>query len=131
MNLNIITDSFIRIKNGYDQKLESVLVLKSKKITPILDMLCVEGFIRGYTSCLVNNTKLKVLLKYSGGQGSLKDIKIISKSGRRVYVNVNDLWYIYSLNGLGCFIISTSKGVLTLREALEHNTGGELICYVS
>jgi len=127
---NILNDSYARIKNGCRLGFDSVLLLRSKKIIKVLDVLYLEGFIRGYTYT-PNNNKVNVLLKYSnGGKCSLQGIKGISRSGKRVYVSVDTLWSINSNVNMGCFIVSTSRGVMTLRTALKYNIGGELLCYV-
>lgn len=127
--VNIIDDSFARIKNGYKLNYPSVLIIKSKKIIPILDVLYDEGFIRGYVF-ITESDKIKVLLKYSEGTSVIKNIKTISKSSQKIYIKASSLWGLYSRCGFGCYILSTTKGVITLREALEYNIGGELICYV-
>ena len=132
MGVNNLTDSFIRIKNGYKLNLDSVLILKSKKIIKVLEILYLEGFIRGYSFNSFDSNKIKILLKYtSGGEGSLRRIKILSKPSRRVYASVKTLWNLNLKKNLGCFILSTSKGVLNLNDALKYNVGGELLCYVA
>lgn len=129
--INILSDSYARIKNGYRLNLESVLVLNSKKVVKILDVLYLEGFIRGYNFNVSEPNKIKVLLKYSSdGESSLRDIKGISNSGKKVYVSVDTLWNISLKSNMGCFILSTSKGIMSLNDALKHNVGGELLCYV-
>ena len=132
MGINILNDSYVRIKNGYKLNLDSVLILKSKKIIKVLEVLYLEGFIRGYSFDLLYPNKIKVLLKYSsGGKSSLRDIKGISRSGKRAYVSVKALWNLNLKMSLGCFILSTPKGVLSLSDALKYNVGGELLCYVA
>lgn len=129
---NTLSDFCSRVKNSSYTKIESVLVIKSKKIIKILDILLLEGFIRGYSLNSEDKNKIKVLLKYSpSSRPSIRDIKIISKSGKRVYSSVNSLWRIQS-NLVGkCIILSTSKGIMSLNMALKKNVGGELLCYVS
>merc|ERR1712076_265640 len=120
MKMNILDDSFARIKNSYKLNRRSVLIIRSKKVTSVLDVLYDEGFIRGYNFVNVDGKKqIKVLLKYSAtGVSVIKNIKTISRGSRRVYVKANILWGLYSRIGFGCCILSTSKGVLSLREAL-------------
>lgn len=129
---NILSDFCCRLKNGSYSRIESVLVIKSKKIIKILDILLLEGFIIGYSFNSKDKNKVKVLLKYSSSSKSgIRDIKIISKSGKRIYSSVNSLWSI-QFNLIGkCIILSTSKGIMSLNMALEKNLGGELLCYVS
>lgn len=129
---NILNDSYVRIKNGYQLGLDSILILRSKKVIRVLDVLYLEGFIRGYSLDTSDKGKINVLLKYSSeGRGSLKNIKGISRSGKRVYVSIATLWNMNSRSNLGCYILSTSKGVMSLKHALKFNVGGELLCYVS
>lgn len=128
---NILNDTYARIKNGYRLKFDSILVLKSKKVMRILDVLYLEGFIRGYSFNTLEQNKIKILLKYSSnGEGSLRNIKSISKSSKRIYATVGNLWSISLKSNISCVILSTSKGVLSLNEALKRNIGGELLCYV-
>lgn len=128
---NTLSDTYTRIKNGSKLNLNSILVLNSKKVVRVLDVLYLEGFIRGYSFDSQEQNKIKVLLKYaSDGKSSLRDIKGISKSSKRVYVCVNTLWSIHAKSNISCFILSTPKGVISLNRALEYNVGGELLCYV-
>ena len=131
MVMNTLNDTFIRIKNGYKCKFGSIFVLRSKKIIKFLDILYLEGFISGYSLCTDRN-KIKVLLKHiRGGEGALREIKSISKSGKRVYISVKNLWLLENISKTGCFILSTSKGMMSSNEALKQNVGGELLCYVA
>lgn len=132
MVTNILSDTYVRIKNGYKLHLKEVLVLKSNKVISVLDVLYLEGFIRGYVIDSCEQNKIKVLLKYSlEGEACLKNIIGVSKSCKRVYLNTNSLWSLYSKSNISCFILSTSKGVVSLNKALYLNVGGELLCYVS
>lgn len=131
----MVTDSLIdmisRIRNGVSLKLKDVLVIKSAKVKSVLDVLYLEGFIAGYTLNCEDPRKIRVFLKYnSGGLSVLKDIKSISRSGKRVYLPVKVLWNLHSSYNFNCFILSTSKGVLSLKSALKLKVGGELLCYV-
>ena len=131
MIINTLNDSLIRIKNGYKLKFGFVLVLKSKRIINFLDVLYLEGFIRGYSLSAEKN-KIKVLLKYTDGNKKvLRETKNISKSGKRTYVSVKNLWLLDSISKNGCFILSTSKGMMSSNRALKENIGGELLCYVA
>ena len=129
--INSLNDSFIRIKNGYKFNLDSVLIVKSKKVIKVLDILYLEGYISGYSLDPLDIYKIKVLLKYnSDGKSPFRGIKVISISSKRVYVSVDTLFNLNLKNSLGCFILSTSKGILCLNDALKYNIGGELLCYV-
>jgi len=129
--INTLSDTYIRIKNGYILNSKFVWVIKSKQVVNILSILYLEGFIRSYSFDSNQPNKIKVDLKYSSdGQGAVRNIKGISKSSRRVYTSNKTLWGLCSKNSLGCFILSTSKGVMSSKEALKINVGGELLCYV-
>ena len=128
---NTLSDLYVRIKNGYSLKLEEVLVLRSKLVVKVLDILLLEGFIRGYSFNVKDFNKIKVLLKYSAsGKKAIREIKGVSGSSRRLYVSVDVLWSFYSESDTTCLILSTSKGVIDLKTALKLNIGGELLCLV-
>jgi small subunit ribosomal protein S8 len=73
-------------------------------------------------------SELNIELKYSEGQPVIREIKRVSKPGRRVYTQVKDVPRVY--NGLGISILSTPRGVLSDKEAREANVGGEILCRV-
>ena len=128
---DVLNDAFIRIKNGYSLGVESVLVLRSRKVLFMLDLLYLEGFIRGYSFNVKDSNKIKVLLKYSAtGKKAIREIKGVSGSGRRLYASVDILWGFYSESDTVCLILSTSKGIIDLKTALKLNIGGELLCLV-
>lgn len=128
---NTLSDLYVRIKNGYSLKLEEVLVLRSKLVVKVLDILLLEGFIRGYSFNVKDFNKIKVLLKYSAsGKKAIREIKGVSGSSRRLYASVDVLWSFYSESDTTCLILSTSKGVIDLKTALKLNIGGELLCLV-
>jgi len=128
---NTLSDLYARIKNGYRLKLNEVLVLNSKMVVKVLDILLLEGFIRGYSFNVKDSNKIKVLLKYSvSGKKAIRDIKGVSGSGRRIYVSVDVLWSFYSEANTVCLVLSTSKGIINLKTALKYNIGGELLCMV-
>ena len=125
-----IADMLTRIRNANRMRHEKVEIPASRTKTDILSVLKQEGFIVDYQ--LVKSGvqgKLVVTLKYTPvKERVIKGLKRISKPGLRVYVQHNNLPRV--LNGLGIAIVSTSKGVLTDRDAREANVGGELIAYV-
>ena len=96
----------------------------------VLDVLTSEGYIRGYARIDHKNglSELEIELKYSNGQPAIREIKRISKPGRRVYSPVRDLRTV--ANGLGVAILSTPKGVMSDARAREENVGGEVLCSV-
>lgn len=125
-----IADMLTRIRNASSVKHETVEVPASKMKKEIARILLEEGYIRGYD--VIEDTKqgmIKIQLKYAGnGQRVITGLKKISKPGMRVYADRQSVPRVY--NGIGISIISTSKGVLTDRQAREKGVGGEVICYV-
>ena len=125
-----IGDMFTRIRNGQMRNLNHVNIPASKFRSKILEILKTEGYINNfYLKKKKKNIKIiKVNLKYYEGSPVIKEIKRISKPGRRVYSRANSIPKI--LNGLGMAIISTSQGVMSDMEARKNNVGGEIICKV-
>lgn len=125
-----ISDMLTRIRNAQRACLPKTQAPHSKKLQAVCDVLEREGFIRGtMVNELGNNKKeLVVELKYFEGEPVIKEIKRISKCGRRQYASVDALPKVR--NGLGVSILSTSKGVLSDFEARQQNVGGEVLCSV-
>jgi small subunit ribosomal protein S8 len=96
----------------------------------VLDVLVDEGYIRGYARIdhKSGQAELEIELKYANGQPAIREIKRVSKPGRRVYSAVRDLETV--ANGLGVAILSTPKGVMSDSKAREENVGGEILCNV-
>ena len=125
-----IGDMFSRIRNGQMRSLNSIDIPSSNFRQNILKILKDEGFIKDYYIEKSENNKinLKINLKYYEGNPVIKEIKRISKPGRRVYSRANSIPRV--MNGLGLAILSTPKGVMTDTEAKRNNIGGEIICKV-
>jgi small subunit ribosomal protein S8 len=125
-----IGDMFTRIRNGQMRLLETVQIPSSNFRKNILEILKSEGFIKNYYIEKLENNKinLKINLKYYEGNPVIKEIKRISKPGRRVYSRATSIPKV--MNGLGFAILSTPKGVMTDTEARKNNIGGEIICKV-
>ena len=125
-----IGDMFSRIRNGQMRSLNSVEIPSSNFRQNILKILKDEGYIKDfYIEKKVNNkTNLKINLKYYEGDPVIKEIKRISKPGRRVYSRANSIPRV--MNGLGLAILSTPKGVMSDTEARKNNVGGEIICRI-
>ena len=125
-----IGDMFTRIRNGQMRNLNSVLIPASKFRSKILEILKAEGYINSFflESSENNKNVIKVNLKYFEGTPVIKEIKRISKPGRRVYSRATSIPKIQ--NGLGMAIISTSQGVMSDIQARKNNIGGEIICKV-
>ena len=125
-----IGDMITRIRNAQMRLLNNVRIPGSKFREKILDVLKQEGFIADYKllSDSSNKGSLSVDLKYSNGLPVIKEIKRVSKPGRRVYVRATSIPKIQ--NGLGLAIVSTSIGIMTDNDARSKNVGGEIICKV-
>ena len=126
-----IADFLTRIRNAYLAGKKIVEVPSSKMKVALTKILCEKGYILSYkvvegTPC---NT-LKLALKYHPQTKvpAVKGIQRVSKPGLRKYTDVENMPRV--LNGLGIAILSTSKGIITDKEARELNVGGEVICYV-
>ncbi len=131
MNINDpIADMLARIRNAHMRHKSCVSVPNSKLRAWVLDVMKNEGYIRGYETAKTDDghENLVVELKYFEGQPVIKEMKRISKPGRRVYTNAKDLPQVRQ--GLGVAIVSTSKGVMTDAQARVANVGGEVLCTV-
>lgn len=125
-----IADLLTRVRNGQKAGHEVVSVPASKLKIAITDLLKAEGFIRNY-KCIRDKKQglIKIALKYDEeGVGAIRGIDRVSKPGRRVYLGAEKLPYVK--NGYGVAIVSTSRGVVTDRDARKNNLGGEFICSV-
>ena len=125
-----IGDMFTRIRNGQMRSITTIDVPASNFRLKILEVLKNEGYISNYYIEQKENNKknLKVELKYYEGNPVIKEIKRVSKPGRRVYSRADSVPRIQ--NGLGVAILSTPKGVMSDNEARKNNIGGEVICKV-
>ena len=125
-----IGDMFARIRNGQLRSLATIDIPSSNFRQNILKILKTEGYINDYHIEKNKNNKnnIKINLKYYEGNPVIKEIKRISKPGRRVYSRANSIPRV--MNGLGLAIVSTPKGVMSDVEARKNNLGGEIICRV-
>ena len=125
-----IADMLTRIRNANKMRHEKVEMPASRLKSDILSVLKKEGFIVDYAAAKDGvQGKIVVTLKYTATKERvIKGLKRISKPGLRVYVSVEDLPRV--LNGLGIALISTSKGILTDKEARLAQVGGEVLAYV-
>ena len=122
-------DLLTRIRNGQQARKDSVVSPASKLRARVLDVLQREGYIRGYREELVGgHSGLRIELKYFEGQPAIKHVARISKPGRRVYSGSKELPRVR--NGLGMAILSTSKGIMSDRQARQAQTGGDLLAYI-
>lgn len=131
MSFNDATSDLIAtLRNGQQARIAEVSAVSNTLNKNLLKVLESEGFIQGYSENEVRKgiKRLNIHLKYFEGQPVIRQIKRISKPGRRVYSEINALKK--NFNGLGVTILSTSKGVLSDHEARKQNVGGEIICEV-
>lgn len=123
-----IADMLTRIRNAYKARFEKVEMPASNMKMSILQALKNEGYVKGYKLLTEGHkAQLQVSLKYDARkQPAISELRRLSKPGRRVYVNKDEIPQIKS--GLGLAILSTSKGIITDRQARKEGVGGELIC---
>jgi len=125
-----IGDMFTRIRNGQLRLMPKVEMPSSNFRLKILEVLKSEGFITSYHIEKKENNKISLIvdLKYYEGTPVIREIKRVSKPGRRVYSSATSIPRIQ--NGLGLAIISTNKGIMSDIDARKNNIGGEIICRV-
>jgi small subunit ribosomal protein S8 len=125
-----IADMLTRIRNAIRARHDDVLIPASKMKADIAKILVTEGYVEKVENVEVEGKKMiKIIFKISGDkQRVIQGLRRISKPGLRVYSPAADLPKV--LSGLGIAIISTSKGILTDKEAREKNLGGEVLAYI-
>jgi small subunit ribosomal protein S8 len=126
-----IADMLTRIRNANMLKHEIVEIPKTKMSKAIAEILQREGYIQNFEIYTENlNQYLLLSLKYHGQSREpvITKLERVSKPGLRVYTNSKTIPIV--LGGLGISIISTSKGVMTGKSAMDHQIGGEILCYI-
>ena len=125
-----VADLLTRIRNANMAGHEQVEVLGSRLNLEIVKILQSEGFVKNYEIVKdKTRSRIKIGLKYGPRKEKvITDLKRVSKPGRRVYTKRGDIPRV--LSGLGIALVSTSKGVMTDREARRLGVGGEVLCYV-
>ena len=125
-----IADMLTRIRNANQLKYDTVEVIGTKMTLGIAEILKREGYISDFVyEKNKNGDKLTLTLKYGDRKERvITGLKRISKSGLRVYAKAQEIPHV--LNGLGIAIISTSKGLMTDKEAREAKLGGEVLAYI-
>ena len=128
--LDPIADMLTRIRNANTNKHETVLIPQSKTKLAIAEILKEEGYIVDFKETESEGIKMiEITLKYGpNGEKVIQGLKRISKPGLRIYSNAEQLPKV--LNGLGIAIVSTSKGIITDKNARKLNVGGEVLAYV-
>lgn len=126
---DVIADMLTRIRNANSAKHETVDVPASNLKKSIADILTAEGYIKGYQ--VVEDGKqgiIRITLKYQNKQRVIKGIRRVSKPGLRIYASCEEMPKV--MNGLGVAIVSTSKGIMTDKDARKLNVGGEVLAFV-
>lgn len=125
-----IGDMLTRIRNAQLRGRSTVMTPGSKLRVWVLDVLADEGYIRGYEKVTGSDghPAIEICLKYFDGTPVIREVKRVSKPGRRVYLGIKDIPQVRQ--GLGVSIVSTSKGVMSDSAARIANVGGEVICTV-
>ncbi len=123
-------DMLTRIRNAQLRGKSTVRTPASKLRAWVLDVLAAEGYIRGYerTTSAAGHPELEISLKYASGEPAIRELKRVSKPGRRVYSAAKEIPAVR--NGLGVSVVSTPKGVMSDAAARAANVGGEVLCRV-
>ncbi|WP_299612643.1 30S ribosomal protein S8 [uncultured Tateyamaria sp.] len=125
-----IGDMLTRIRNSQMRGKSVVSTPASKLREHVLEVLADEGYIRGFEKTTGENghPAIEISLKYYEGEPVIRELKRVSKPGRRVYMGVGDIPQVRQ--GLGVSIVSTSKGVMSDANARSQNVGGEVLCTI-
>ena len=127
---DVIADMLTRIRNANDAKHATVDIPASNMKKAIAEILVNEGYVKSFET--IEDGKQGVIcitLKYQGNkQKVLRGIRRVSKPGLRIYASCEDMPSV--MNGLGIAIVSTSKGIMTDKQARKENVGGEVLAFV-
>ena len=125
-----IADMLTRIRNSQMRGKSTVTTPASKLRERVLEVMADEGYIRGFekTTGIDGHPAIKISLKYYEGEPVIRELKRVSKPGRRVYMGAQDIPQVRQ--GLGVSIVSTPKGVMSDANARSANVGGEVLCTV-
>lgn len=124
-----VADLLTRIRNGQLARKSVVTCRFTGKTKKILDALSREGFIESIELHEEKPRLVKIFLKYFRNTPVIQEIVCVSKPSRRIYTSSKNL--VRFQGGLGTYILTTPKGVLSVNEAIEHNVGGEILCKVA
>ena len=133
MSLNkTLCDLSARLRNGQNSRKLEIYLKRSKVCLNVLNILKEQGYIRGY---IVEAEKIRVLLKYMSDKPVITDVNITPYKLYSTYISVNTLKNLTrklkkTNKGLGLFILSTPKGVMSDQKARDNNVGGEILCEV-
>ena len=127
---DVIADMLTRIRNANDAKHATVDIPASNMKKAIAEILVKEGYVKSYET--IEDGKqgvIRITLKYQGNkQKVLRGIRRVSKPGLRIYASCEEMPRV--MNGLGIAIVSTSKGIMTDKQARTENVGGEVLAFV-
>lgn len=123
-----IADMLTRIRNALSARHETVEIPASNTKKAIADILLNEGYISGVEVIEGIQGTIKITLKYDGNNKVITGLKRVSKPGLRIYVGADEVPQV--LGGLGIAILSTSKGIMTGKDAKKLHQGGEVLAYV-
>jgi len=124
-----IADALTRIRNAKQVKHESVSMPASNLKEELIKVLQKEGYVDSYTVDEKDGFKvINVTLKYFNGQSVITGLQRVSKPGLRVYSKAKNMPRVF--DGMGIAVISTSKGLMTEKEARANKLGGEVLCYI-
>ena len=127
---DVIADMLTRIRNANDAKHATVDIPASNMKKAIAEILVNEGYVKSFET--IEDGKqgvIRITLKYQGNkQKVLRGIRRVSKPGFRIYASCEDMPSV--MNGLGIAIVSTSKGIMTDKQARKENVGGEVLAFV-
>ncbi|UQB41996.1 30S ribosomal protein S8 [Thiomicrospira microaerophila] len=125
-----IADMLTRIRNGQMAGHSNVSMPSSKLKTALAKLLADEGYVASYeVKNIDGKSTLSIDLKYYQGKPVIELLKRVSRPGLRVYKNKDELPKV--IGGLGVAVVSTSKGIMSDREARNQGVGGEIVCYVA
>lgn len=125
---DVIADMLTRIRNALAAKHETVEIPASNTKKAIAEILLKEGYIEAVDYIEGVQGTIKITLKYNGNKKVITGLKRVSKPGLRVYVGADEVPSV--LDGLGISILSTSKGIMTGKDAKKVHQGGEVLAYV-
>lgn len=120
-----LSDFVTRIRNGYSAGKKSVEIPDTRIVKAVAKVLADEGYLVGIKS---ENQKYTAQLKYESRQPVITGILRVSKPGARIYSGISDLPRV--LGGLGTYILSTPKGIISYKKAKKLNAGGEILLKV-
>ena len=125
-----IGDMLTRIRNSQMRGKSTVVTPASKLRERVLEVMADEGYIRGFEKMTGadGHPAIEISLKYYEGEPVIRELKRVSKPGRRVYMGAQDIPQVRQ--GLGVSIVSTPKGVMSDANARSANVGGEVLCTV-